>query len=95
MQILSTLATAAHEQVSDLRQYSMEELRHVLLVMATNAHEFVDDGKVWVGLYDKGRLMHMLHFLDKSLIRVMSGSKLAHSCSPKVGRTCMDRDLSG
>ncbi|TPX63896.1 hypothetical protein SpCBS45565_g06253 [Spizellomyces sp. 'palustris'] len=54
VEILGSLASSAQQNVAELGYFSIKELHHFLLVMATNAHEFIENGQLYIGLYDQG-----------------------------------------
>ncbi|KAJ3168889.1 hypothetical protein HDU88_001216 [Geranomyces variabilis] len=55
---------------------SEEALQKLLLVLATNAHEFVEDGAVYVGLYEKGS--KLAHSCSPKTVYLGDGRTLKH-----------------
>ncbi|KAI9009650.1 hypothetical protein BC832DRAFT_379888 [Gaertneriomyces semiglobifer] len=75
--VIECLAQTAHDEVSQLSErFTTEELRHLLLVMATNAHEFLMDQELLVGLYLKGS--KLAHSCSPKTVYVSEGATLIH-----------------
>ncbi|TPX60408.1 hypothetical protein PhCBS80983_g01783 [Powellomyces hirtus] len=71
--LLTTFASAA-ARVEGMPAF--EDIQKLLLVLATNAHEFVEDGAVYVGLYDRGS--KLAHSCSPKTVYVGEGRILKH-----------------
>ncbi|KAI8819663.1 uncharacterized protein EV422DRAFT_101825 [Fimicolochytrium jonesii] len=77
IQILSTVASVIKQHtLSELEGISTEELTKLLLVFATNAHEYVEDGVLHIALYDVGS--KLAHSCAPKTVYVGDGQLLKH-----------------